>query len=418
MASLPAGRMPGGDDHEMAMNGKDNGEVRLEARHSPSGENSRFIGEGLPFGEYVRQTTAMLRRVHARRMHTEPGTADPEKTVAGNAPFESHPAGEAHRGRVKPYRRGVLLTHGLSDSPYFMRHLAAFFQRNGFRVMAPLLPGHGTQPGDLLHVRWREWARTVRYGTECLAAEVDELYLAGYSAGAALSLLQSAQDERVRGLFLFSPALEISARARWANLHKFYSWLSPENAWVGIMPDRDPYKYESFCKNAAAQMYALTQALPERGRDIPMFAVASADDATVHAAATLRFMQQARHPHSRLVWYAAQAPQGDAPHLEWIDSALSGQRILSSAHTAIVLPPEDTHYGVAGDYVNCLHYYPHDMRSYTMCLASPRNECRGDAWQGEVTEQNLGRGLLRRLMYNPHYAALEVSMQKFIEGLR
>ena len=389
------------------MNGVEGGEIRLEARHRPSGENSCFIGEGLPFGEYVRQTTAMLRRVH-----TELGSADPDKAVAGNAPFELYPAGDACRGKSKPYRRGVLLTHGLTDSPYFMRYLAAFFQRNGFRVMAVLLPGHGTQPGDLLDMRWREWARTVRYGAECLAAEVDELYLAGYSAGAALSLLQSAQDERVRGLFLFSPALEISPRARWANLHKLYSWLSPENAWVGIMPDRDLYKYESFCKNAAAQMYALTQALPKCGRNIPMFAVASADDATVHAAATLRFMQQARHPHSRLVWYATQAPQDAAPYVEWIDSALPGQRILSSAHTAIVLPPEDAHYGKAGDYVNCLHYYLHDMQNYATCLASPHA-----AWQGEVTEQNLGRGLLRRLMVNPHYAAMEVSMQKFIEGL-
>lgn len=391
----------------MAMNGSGGDEVRLEARHSPSGENSRFIGEGLAFDEYVRHTTAMLRRAHARL-----GSAEQEKAVAGNAPFESFPDGDARKGRSKPYRRGVLLTHGLSDSPYFMRYLAAFFQRNGFRVMAPLLPGHGTQPGDLLGMRWREWARAVRYGTECLAAEVDELYLAGYSAGAALSLLQSAQDKRVRGLFLLSPALEISARARWANLHKLYSWLSPENAWVSIMPDRDLYKYESFCKNAAAQMYALTQALPKRGRDIPMFAVASADDATVHAAATLRFMQQARHPHSRLVWYAAQAPQDVVPHVEWVDSVLPGQRILSSAHTAIVMPPEDAHYGAAGDYMNCLHYYPNDMRNYAMCLSSPR-----DAWQGEVTEQNLGRGLLRRLTYNPHYAALETAMQEFIEGL-
>jgi esterase/lipase len=40
-----------------------------------------------------------------------------------------------------------------------MRHLADFFRQNGFRVMAVLLPGHGTQPGDLLDVTWQEWAR-------------------------------------------------------------------------------------------------------------------------------------------------------------------------------------------------------------------------------------------------------------------
>ena len=412
MVLLPAGRMAGGRDDEVVMNASGNGGIRLEARHRPSGENDRFIGEGLPFGEYVLRTAAMLRRVHAGL-----GSADLEKVVAGNAPFELYPAGGVHKGRNKPYRRGVLLTHGLSDSPYFMRHLAAFFQRNGFRVMAPLLPGHGTQPGDLLGVRWQEWARAVRYGVACMAAEVDELYLAGYSAGAALSLLCSAHDDRVRGLFLFAPALEISSRARWANLHKLYSWLSPESAWVSIMPDRDCYKYESFCKNAAAQMYALTQVLPKSGRDIPTFAAASADDATVHADATLRFMRQARHPHSKLIWYATQVPQDVGPRVEWVDSASPERRILSGAHTAIVLPPGDAHYGTAGDYANCLHYYPHDMQSYAMCQASLHDGCQGDVWQGEVTEQNLGRGLLRRLMVNPHYAAMETSMQKFIEGL-
>jgi esterase/lipase len=394
----------------MGINGS--GEARLEARHRPSGENDRFIGEGLPFCEYVLRTAAMLRRVHAGL-----GSADLEKVVAGNVPFELYPAGDIHGGGSKPYRRGVVLTHGLSDSPYLMRHLAAFFQRNGFRVMAPLLPGHGTQPGDLLNVRWQEWARAVRHGVVCMAAEVDELYLAGYSAGAVLSLLHSAQDERVRGLFLFAPALEIDPRARWANLHKLYSWLSPQAAWVSVMPDRDCYKYESFCKNAAAQMHALIRARSKSGHDIPIFAVASADDVTVHADATLRFMRQARHPHSKLIWYATRVPQDAGPRVEWVGSALPERRILSSAHTAIVLPPEDAHYGAAGDYANCLHYYPHDMPRYAECLASSRNDCRGEAWQGEATEQNLGRGLLRRLTYNPHYAAMEASMRKFIEGL-
>lgn len=374
----------------------------LAARHQPSGVNSRFAGTGLPFAGYVQRTQAMLRQVHA-------GKEELEKIVSGNAPFELHPAGDFEKGRTRPYRRGVLLTHGLSDSPYHMRHLAAFFQRNGFRVMAVLLPGHGTQPGDLLHVRWQEWAKAVAYGADCLAAEVDELYLAGFSAGAALSVLRAARDERVRGLFLFSPAFEITSRARWANLHKFYSWMVPRAAWVGVMPDRDIYKYESFCKNAAAQMYALTQALPQRGVNIPVFAAASADDATVHSASTLRFMQRAHHPCSRLVWYATE--KIEQHNVEWVNSSLPERRILSSAHTAIVIAPEDEHYGRAGNYVNCLHYYENDSERYLACLSQPQAD-----WQGETTGQNLGYGLLRRLMYNPHYAEMEASMQKFIEG--
>ena len=61
-----AGRMAGGGNREVGMNGRESGEVRLEARHKPSGENSRFSGEGLAFGEYLRCMAEMLRRAHVR----------------------------------------------------------------------------------------------------------------------------------------------------------------------------------------------------------------------------------------------------------------------------------------------------------------------------------------------------------------
>lgn len=375
----------------------------LGLRHRPSGVNTSFAGKGLPFAEYVQRTRDMLWQRHA-------GKNEEAEIVAGNAPFELLPNGNFEKGRNKPFRRGVLLVHGLSDSPYHMRHLASFFQRNGFRVMAMLLPGHGTQPGDLLKVRWHEWAKAVAYGANCLAEEVDELYLAGFSAGAALSVLHASRDKRVRGLFLFSPAFEIDPRAKWANLHKLYSWLVRKAAWMSRMQDRDLYKYESFCKNAAAQMYALTQAVPKGEVNIPVFVVASADDVTVNSAATLSFMQRARHPHSRLVWYATE--KLEQPNVEWVNSAVPEKRILSSAHTAIVIPPEDEHYGVAGRYENCMHYLPHDKEGYKACRAR-----QAEVWHGEVHERNLKLGLVRRLMFNPHYAEMEMSMKKFIEGL-
>jgi hypothetical protein len=85
---------------------------------------------------------------------------------------------------------------------------------------------------------------------------------------------------------------------------------------------------------------------------------------------------------------------------------------LSSSHTAIVLPPEDAHYGRAGDYSNCLHYFPDDMGKYAACMQNSPG-----ILQGEVTQQNLQAGLMRRLMYNPHFAELRLSMQQFIGSL-
>lgn len=387
----------------------------LGARHQPSGLNIRFNGGQLVFADYVALSRDMLGKAHSAL-----GTANLEKIVGGNAPFELKPPAGFPAGQNKTYQRGVLLTHGLSDSPYFMRHLAELFQQNGFRVMAILLPGHGTQPGDLLDIKWQEWAKAVAYGADRLAEEADEIYLAGYSAGGALSVYQSLRDKRVRGLFLFSPAFKVSPRAAYANLHKLYSWLIPSGKWVDIKPDRDIYKYESFPKNAAAQMYVLTRELESQLRHyeihIPVFAAASDDDATVSVTATIDFIEHARNPSSRLVLYTTDpkkySPDVTAGKIEPVNSVMPEQNIISSAHTAIALPGNDTHYGASGEYSNCAHYYPDDMEKYSACVAHT-----GRVLQGEITEENLRAGMLRRLMYNPNFDALKVSMRRFIDDL-
>jgi esterase/lipase len=387
----------------------------LEARHKSSGLNTQFNGAQLTFADYVARSRDMIAKTH-----TAADAADMDKIIEGNAPFELKPPASCPAGKSKPYRRGVLLTHGLTDSPYFMRYLASFFQENCFRVMAILLPGHGTQPGDLLDVSWKEWAKAEAYGADKLAAEVEEVYLAGFSTGGALSVYQSQNDKRVRGLFLFSPALKVDPLAAYAKLHKIYSWAFPPAKWLDIMPDKDIYKYESFPKNAAAQIYALTQevnsGLQKQAVTIPVFAAASQDDTTVITSATIDFMARTVNASSRLVLYSTDVryapPTVPNEKLEMVNSVVPEQKILSSAHTAILLPPEDKHYGVTGDYSNCIHYYPDEIGKYDTCNNQPNEDL-----QGELTEKNLKAGILRRLMYNPNYAALKLSMKKFIDGL-
>lgn len=392
----------------------------LEARHQSSGLNSRFNAGQLTFADYVSTSHDMIRKIRAAAATDYSSQANLGKAIEGNAPFQLKPSGANSAGKEKTWRRGILLIHGLSDSPYFMRHLAACFQENGFRVMAVLLPGHGTQPGDLLDVSWKEWARTVAYGTGKLAAEVDEVYLGGYSAGGVLSIYQSLQDERVRGLFLFAPALEITRLAAYAFLHKLVSWLIPRQKWVYVKPDKDIYKYESFAKNAAAQMYALTRALSDQLKlhelNIPIFCVASVDDKTVNTSATVEFLARQFNPSNKLILYTTDAEKlaqnAPAEKIEWVNSVVPKQKILSSAHTAILISPEDEHYGIDGDYANCAHYYPENMDKYEACSLHPKEYCLG-----EVTDKNLEVGILRRLMYNPNFAALKISLKRFMDNL-
>ncbi len=59
-------------------------------------------------------------------------------------------------------RGGVVLLHGLTDSPYSVRHLAENYQKHGFVAVVPRLPGHGTAPGALTDVDWEAWLAATR----------------------------------------------------------------------------------------------------------------------------------------------------------------------------------------------------------------------------------------------------------------
>ncbi|MEI7843210.1 MAG: alpha/beta fold hydrolase [Gallionellaceae bacterium] len=389
--------------------------ARLSSHHRPSVVNQHCIDAKTSFSEYISCARSVISQA---RQGLDP--IELKKVVEGNAPFELKPIEGYAVGKQAPHQRGILLVHGLTDSPYFMRHLAAFFQQQGFRVMAILLPGHGTQPGDLLNVRWQEWAKTVAYGVEQLALEVDEIYLGGYSAGGALSVYHSLQDERIRGLFLFAPALKISPKAAFAHSHKFLSWLIPSAKWLSICPDQDRYKYESFPKNAAAQMYALTQATKNKlaGRviHIPVFMVMSQDDVTVDTGEIINFLERCVHPISHSVYYYSDSKKIPVWKLknspECVDGVLLDRKILGPAHTAIVMPSEDTYYGEHGEYCNCIHYIPNELEKYASCQQQSTQ-----LFQGELTPENLQTGTLKRLTHNPNFAGLKKSMGRFIELL-
>jgi len=390
--------------------------VPLGVRHAPSGLNSTFSFSGVSFQEYTAQSRQTI--TNAR---TDLDDADREQTIDGNAPFNLEPDSTCPSGKERRYPRGILMIHGLTDSPYSTRNFARFFQQNCFRVMGILLPGHGTRPGDLRDVSWEEWAKAVQFGADAISAESDQVYLFGFSTGGPLSIYQSLRDPRIEGLFLFVPAIRITPFARFANLHRLYSWIYPRGRWGSLMNDEDPFKYESFALNGAYQVHRLTQEVQSRMTrykiTLPLFVVASQDDATVDATATVEFFNQATNPGNRMILYSTDIeatqksglPSGE-PRIEKINSVFPDQKIISGAHTGVVIAPDDPHYGERGDYAQCSHYFGQEAQ-YARC------KDRGEDYLGEITEENLRRGVIRRLTYNPNDADLKERLKQFIGAL-
>jgi carboxylesterase len=105
-------------------------------------------------------------------------------------------------------RKGVLLIHGLTGAPGEMKPLAKRLHRVGFSISAPLLAGHGGSQAALLRTNWRDWLGSVRDAYHQLAAEVDEVYVAGICAGGALGLALCAEAPQIRGAAVYSMTFE------------------------------------------------------------------------------------------------------------------------------------------------------------------------------------------------------------------
>jgi len=103
----------------------------------------------------------------------------------------------------------ALLIHGFTGSPPEMRLVGDYLHARGMTVLAPLLPGHGTDPADLNRRRWTEFADRVDQAYSELQARSEQVVLAGLSMGALLALHHVARHPSVPAAVVYSPALRL-----------------------------------------------------------------------------------------------------------------------------------------------------------------------------------------------------------------
>lgn len=216
-----------------------------------------------------------------------------------NRSFTLAPAGEV---------RGVaVMLHGLTDAPYSLRHVAEFYQQRGFAVVAIRLPGHGTVPAGLTKAEVPQWQAATRLAVREARrrAAGKPLHIVGYSNGAALAVAHAADaiDNPALGrpdrVVLFSPMVGLTRFARFTGLAAMPSIFPAfvRAAWLDVIPEYNPFKYNSFPVNAGAEAHKLTVVLGQRLAGLqasgklqqlpPVLAFQSVVDSTVSAPAVL-----------------------------------------------------------------------------------------------------------------------------------
>ncbi len=168
----------------------------------------------------------------------------------------------------------VLLLHGMSDSPYSLRVLGQTLKERSYWVIGLRLPGHGTAPSGLKTVKWQDMAAALRLAVTHLASKVGKkpIHLVGYSNGAPLTLnyaLDALESDALAvpaSLVMISPSIGLhpaAALAKWKRRLSIIPGLGGM-AWLSVMPEFDPYKYNSFATNAGEQVHGLTQSVARR----------------------------------------------------------------------------------------------------------------------------------------------------------
>ena len=174
-----------------------------------------------------------------------------------------------------PPKGAAIFLHGLTDSPYSLRHIARQYRDRGFVAVAVRLPGHGTVPAALTEVEWQDWLAATRLAVRearRLAGPAAPLHLVGFSNGGALALmyalegLEDAKLARADRIVLISPMVGITAFARFAGLAALPAILPAfaKAAWLSVLPEFNPFKYNSFPVNGARQSHLLTAALQQK----------------------------------------------------------------------------------------------------------------------------------------------------------
>jgi esterase/lipase len=413
------------------------------------------------FESYRNYTIGYLYLNWAARLGAAGHGLDPDSDIRAivehNAPTLTAPKGFSCRQTRNPAagqdRYGVVLLHGLYDSPYVMHDLRDYFNRKCFHVLSMLLPGHGTRPGDMLQVTVEQWKKAVDFAITKMAERVDKLLVAGFSTGGALAIdyvLNSHRSNagKIRGLVLFAPALQINSQAAALMMADVFSWIPGQ-----IFRDEDYTKYESLTTNSVRQIISLANSvrhdLENRPLAIPAFISLAANDYTIPASTTIELFRHQRFgPGSKLLIYSP-LPKNDSITFDtsWIrehpaelcftDRGKPDETICDSSfryrqnnreyligdfsHMSLTLRPTDPHYGLAGDYRYCLHYFLDDDRDrYAQCKTAMSGVCFGERERYTHKRSRLcpeQDRAVARLTANPLYPLLESRLDAFLASL-
>lgn len=215
-------------------------------------------------------------------------------TVPDAQPWSS--AGRARRGQT-----GVVVVHGFAGSPRTTRPFGQRLAAAGYTVEVPLLPGHGTDVGDLARTRYRDWSEQLQRIVDHLAARCSRVVLIGHGVGGTLSLdLASRRHDQIAAVVAINAQISApsSLWARTAPVSQFVVPYLPRGL-AGLPRDdiaRDDVQEGGYAVVATRAARSLVRELPRIRHQLldltqPLLVVRSTVDHLVPPSDAIELME-------------------------------------------------------------------------------------------------------------------------------
>jgi len=370
----------------------------LEPEKTLNGEN---------FADYVSATRQL---VAEHRMYIDATeSADTSIELTAVTPREFEPSPQCPDGEARGI---VILVHGLSDTAFALQDVAKHLASTCFIARTVLLPGHGTRAGDLTVVDHHDWLESLRFLTKQAATEHDNIVLGGFSLGAALTLtIALEKNSPVKRVIGISPAYTISA-SRLARMTPWLYWAMP---WLDKSYPEDFARYGATPTRSVAETVGAIRHMKSvldnaEAVELPWLLIQSMDDSVVQPEANIDFHStHATHSSSRIVNFSSDLNETPTDKRAlWIPGDNAAQRVQGLTHVSVHVSPENSHYGVKGDFRNC------GMRSRRSAEEVEYCQRAENVWYGLWNKPGPVGEVWALSTFNPNFDAFTNQIDQFL----
>ena len=205
---------------------------------------------------------------------------------------------------LKGNKIGCILVHGFRSCPFEMKEYADYFHKEGFTVKTCLLPGHGTEPPDLLNIKWHDWVNSVNQSFESLRNQCDRIFISGLSTGGSLALYLATEQKNIDGIIALAPGLFLQRRSAWlAHILKYFWKFKKIKSDPDISIPVKSIVYPKVPVRIISELLKLFNALNKRLNDIevPVLIVYSPKDHVVKQKSSIKIYNKISSSQKKLI---------------------------------------------------------------------------------------------------------------------